>query len=107
RLGGTAVTQDEARKLLALVAARYPNAKMLEQDSKLTAQAWHMSLEDVPYAPAQQFIVRVFRSEKWAPDPREIRMAVGAQMLGLPAVEQAWAQLVEAAKNWRPENVGF
>lgn len=91
------MTVDEARKILALVAARYPNAKMLEQDTKLTAQAWHMSLEDVPYQAAQQFLVTWFRTEKWAPDPSEIRLAVGADLLGLPAVEEAWGMVLRAA----------
>lgn len=67
------MNQQEVAKLLLVIAARYPTSKLLEQGEELTVQAWHMTLDDVPYPAAERALVAWFKDEKWAPDPSEIR----------------------------------
>lgn len=75
--------------VLGLIAARYPNAK-LGQDEDMTIQAWTMTLADVPIEGAKEALARWFKTQRWAPDPSELRSAVAATILDLPDVEEAW-----------------
>jgi hypothetical protein len=77
-------------RLLLVVTARYPTSKIVQQDEALTVKAWHMTLADVPYEAAERALAQWFKSEKWAPDPSELRSVVAGEILGLPEVEEAW-----------------
>lgn len=85
------MTEQEVARLLLVIAARYPSSKLLGQEEALTARAWHMTLADVPYAEAERALADWFKTEKWAPDPSELRSAVAARLLDLPTPEEAWA----------------
>lgn len=67
------MNQQDVAKLLSVVAARYPTSKVWEQDEALTVQAWHMTLDDVPYPAAERAMVAWFKEHKWAPDASEVR----------------------------------
>lgn len=84
------MTQDECSRLLTLIAARYSTSKLWEQDAALTARVWHMSLADVPYDVAEAVLQVWFRTQKWAPDPSEIRGMAADRLLDLPEPEEAW-----------------
>ena len=89
----------EVTKLLAVIAARYPNSKVLEQEPGLTIQAWHMTLDDVSLADAQRVLVDWFKAEKWAPDPSEIRSRL-AERHEAVAHEQELARLIAHARSF-------
>jgi hypothetical protein len=67
------MTLQEVTKLLTVIAARYPTDKRFKQDDKLTVQAWHMTLDDMPYPAVERAMVDHFKSSQWAPDPKEVR----------------------------------
>lgn len=96
------MNQQQVAKLLLVIAARYPTSRLLEQDEALTVQAWHMTLSDVPYEAAEKALADWFRTEKWAPDPSELRNAVAGQLLGLPEVEEAWSYARSAMARYYP-----
>lgn len=63
----------EVGRLLGLIAARYPNAR-LGEDENLTIQAWAITLEDVPAEPHMGLALREwFTTQKWPPDAAELR----------------------------------
>lgn len=86
------MTTDEVQKLLAVVAARYPNSKVWDQEPDLTVSAWHMSLDDVPFADAQRVLVGWFKTRKWAPDPSEIRGLLVDAAYPIPPEGDAWRE---------------
>lgn len=67
------MTLDETAEVLALIASRYPNAK-LGEDAAMTAQAWQITLADIPQRPHMDLALRAwFEEQKWAPDASELR----------------------------------
>lgn len=92
---------QEVGIVLGLIAARYPNAK-LGQDEDMTIQAWAMTLSDVPLEGAKTALANWFKTQKWAPDPSELRSAVASSLLGLPDVEEAWGMVCAARSTYYP-----
>lgn len=84
---------QEAALLVRLVAARYPR-QMAGNPSEL-AKAWQLTLEDVPYAPAERALAEWFKSQKWPPDPSEIRGMVLQALAEIPSAEDAWASVLK------------
>lgn len=82
----------EVAAVLALIAARYPTAKVFEQDPKLTQQAWTMTLDDVPYEAVQPVLARWFKTEKWAPDPAELRALIADAVQPVPSEGDVWSR---------------
>ena len=85
---------QEAALLVRLVAARYPRQAGLGNPSEL-ARAWQLTLEDVPYAPAERALAEWFKSQKWPPDPSEIRGMVLERLAEIPSAEDAWASVLK------------
>ena len=84
---------EETAQILGLIASRYPNAK-LGEDAALTAQAWQITLADIPLRPhAELALRRWFELKPWAPDASEIRSL--ALELGGPTP----AMVAEAERN--------
>lgn len=81
---------SEVKKLLAVIAARYPNGKVWDQDPQLTVQAWQMTLDDVTYEDAQRVLVSWFKAQKWAPDPSEIRALLVEMVAPIPSEGDAY-----------------
>jgi hypothetical protein len=64
---------QEVGKLIGLLASRYPNAK-LGEDEELTIQAWTITLEDVPAEPHMALALREwFMDRRYPPDASELR----------------------------------
>jgi len=82
----------EVSIVIGLVAARYPGAKMFEADQKLTVQAWTMTLDDVPFEAVQPVLAKWFKTEKWAPDPAEIRALVTSDLNPVPSEGDVWSR---------------
>lgn len=80
----------ETKQLLAVIAARYPNSKVWDQDPELTIKAWQMTLDDVTLGDAQRVLVGWFKAHKWAPDPSEIRELLAEAINPLPSEGEAW-----------------
>lgn len=89
------MTLDDTAQVLALIASRYPNAK-LGEDAAMTVQAWQITLDDVPMRPHMELALRSwFEEQKWAPDASELRVL--ALELGGPTPTQiAWAEYERA-----------
>ena len=88
------MNQSDVKKLLAVIAARYPNSKVwgeTDEQAQLTVKAWHMTLDDVSLGDAQSVLVRWFKTEKWAPDPSEIRMLLMERVNPLPSEGYVWS----------------
>jgi hypothetical protein len=66
------MTRQEVAKLLAMVAARYPNSKIWGQDKSLTINVWFLTLGDMPYPAVERAMIEYFKMEKWAPDPSDL-----------------------------------
>jgi len=82
----------ETKQLLAVIAARYPNSKVWDQDPELTIKAWQMTLDDVTLGDAQRVLVGWFKAHKWAPDPAEIRELLAEAVNPLPSEGAVWAR---------------
>lgn len=94
---------QEVSVVIGLVAARYPGAKMLEADQKLTVQAWTMTLDDVPFEAVQPVLARWFKTEKWAPDPSEIRALVTSDLSPVPSEGDVWSRRQAFFRHMRGE----
>ena len=84
------MTTSEVKQLLAVIAARYPNSKVWDQEPDLTITAWQMTLDDVALGDAQRVLVGWFKSHKWAPDPAEIRELLAEAVNPVPSEGEAW-----------------
>lgn len=102
------MTAQQVAELIALVKLRYPNAKLGQESAdpqKAIAgmvKVWHMALSDVPFDAAMRVLELWFKTQKWAPDPSEIRTAVAGELLGLPEVEEAWREARRAMASYYP-----
>lgn len=96
------MTRQDVAKLLLVIAARYPTSKLWAQSEELTVKAWHMTLADVNYPDAERALAEWFKSEKWAPDPSELRGRVASAVLGLPEPEEAWMEARAAMHAYYP-----
>lgn len=68
----------ECLKLLAVIAATYPNsgaAKASDDVLKMTAQAWAAALSDIPYNIASNAMIGIIKTQRFAPTPADIRSA--------------------------------
>lgn len=96
------MTRDETAKVLTMVAARYPSAKLWDQDEALTVCMWHLSLADMPYPAIERALFEWMQFEKWSPDPSELRAGANALMARCTsdeereALEPGWKARKEA-----------
>jgi hypothetical protein len=95
---------NEVQALLGLIAARYPASKMFEQDLSITVQAWTMSLDDVPADAVQPVLARWFKTEKWAPDPSELRALIAAGANPMPSEGEVWSRRYAYFRHGRGES---
>jgi len=86
------VNAGETAQLLALVQARYPGRNA--GDPVATVKAWQMTLADVPYWAAEAVLGEWFRTERWAPDPSELRSRILTLVAEVPAPADAWLSVV-------------
>lgn len=86
------MTGQETAQLLALVQARYPHRNAGEPLA--TVRAWHMTLGDVPYWAAEAVLAEWFRTERWAPDPAELRTQILALVAEVPSPADAWLDVL-------------
>lgn len=96
------MTEQETARLLLVIAARYPTSKAVHEDESLRVKAWHMTLADVAYADAERALVQWFKTERWAPDPSELRNRVATDVLDLPEIDDAWARVKTAIAIYYP-----
>ena len=104
------MNQSDVKKLLAVIAARDPNSKVwgeTDEQAQLTVQAWHMTLDDVSLGDAQRVLVTWFKTEKWAPDPSEIRTLLMEQVNPLPSEGDAWADGLTWVRGGEPSVTMF
>ena len=89
----------ETKQLLAVIAARYPNSKVWDQEPELTIKAWQMTLDDVALGDAQRVLVSWFKSQKWAPDPSEIRGLLAEAVVPVESEGEAWKDGIAWVRN--------
>jgi hypothetical protein len=89
------MTLTETNKILAIIRENWPNHPWSEHADRV----WHMALDDVPYEVVEAALPELFRTQKFAPVPADIRVLLklptetdewGAQ---LPNGEQAWEEI--------------
>lgn len=96
------MSNDEVARLLAVTRVRYGTSTIWENDPRLLVEAWLMTLGDVTYADAADALAVWARTEKWAPDPSELRALVAAKRLNLPEPAAAWGLVVAKFKAFYP-----
>lgn len=102
------MNETDVAELIALVKLRYPHAKLGQESAEPEkalagmVRVWHMALSDVPRDAAERALERWFKTEKWAPDPSEIRTAAAGELMALPEVEEAWAIAQGAIATYYP-----
>lgn len=82
------MTVQEAAALVALVKARYPQFPVA--DAEAAARAWQMTLRDVPYEACELVLGEWFRTQRYWPDPAELRNRVLAALAEVPDAADAW-----------------
>ena len=92
------MTLQEVAKLLAVIGARYPTDKRFKQDDTLTLQAWHMTLDDMPYPAVERAMVEHFKTKRWAPDPSELRAGAFDLLESCVTLEER----LELDPEWQP-----
>lgn len=83
---------QEATLLVRLIAARYP--RQVSGNPGEVARAWQMTLDDVPYEPAEAELAEWFKAQRWPPDPSEIRTLVLQRLAAVPSAEDAWSSVL-------------
>lgn len=90
------MNQREAAKLVAVLAASYPNAKLYEE----SVTAYHLALSDISYEDATHAVGLLLRTNKFMPAPSEICEKVAETRLDLEPWEDAWAELLRVIQQW-------
>jgi hypothetical protein len=101
------MTLDESSRLVAQLAAAFPNAVIQRE----TAQVYSAALADLDPDAAQRAIVRIIATSRFFPSIAEIRSLVAEEACGLPDAEQAWLEVAAAVRafddsdreTWWPE----
>ncbi|MFM9108765.1 MAG: hypothetical protein ACKOWF_18930 [Chloroflexota bacterium] len=86
------MNEVETTRLLAVIKSRYPQAALGAPEAAVAA--WLLTLEDVPYAAAEEALRRWFRERRWAPDPSELRVAVLQLVNEAPDAADAWEMVL-------------
>lgn len=81
--------QSEVAKLIALLKT---HADHNATQRELVAM-WALAMDDVPYPAAEAAYQWWIKNKKWFPKPVELRQVIEEKVLGLPSVDDAWAQL--------------
>lgn len=74
------MNHSEILELMALIRLRYPKNDVIpasdeaEETLVAAAKTWEMTLDDVSAEDASAALLRWFKTQKWAPDPSELRM---------------------------------
>lgn len=100
------MTEQDVTRMLALMAARYPNAKVWAEDERVTVRAWHMTLADIPADVAREAMTSWFQRKKWPPDPSELRAEVFALASLAPDENEAWREVRRAIAGYYPGQGG-
>lgn len=70
----------EIAAIIGLIQIRYPRNEVLppsdadQATQRAVVAAWQMVLDDVSAEDANAALLRWFKTQKWAPDPSELRM---------------------------------
>ena len=86
------MNRSEAGRVLAVVQSRYPQANFGRADA--AAEAWALTLDDVPYGAVMQALAVWFKGNRWPPDPSELRGIVLAEAQAVPDAADAWELVV-------------
>ena len=79
-----------------MAASVFPGKQ--DTDLKLTAKAWMMILNDIPYKIAEAALIKVLSTAKFFPVPADIREAANSFTPGLPTAEEAWLEVYRNAR---------
>ena len=85
------VTKSEVAGLVAIAIAAFPQYK--ERDMKLTVQAWHQLLADIPFEAAKAALIKLLTTIKYFPTIAELREAALRCTTSLPTPEEAWEEV--------------
>lgn len=88
------LTRDETAKLLAVVAANWPQRQNL--DMRATAELWHATLGDLPRDVVWAAVMRLLTTSDHWPTVAEIRRAAAELRPDAdkpPSPEEAWAEV--------------
>lgn len=85
------VTKSEVAGLVAIAIAAFPQYQ--ERDMKLTVQAWHQLLADIPFEAAKAALIKLLTTIKYFPTIAELREAALRCTTSLPTPEEAWEEV--------------
>ena len=85
------MTKSEAAGLVAIAIAAFPQYQ--ERDMKLTVQAWHQLLADIPFEVAKGALIKLLTVNKFFPTVAELREAALKCTTSLPTPEEAWEEV--------------
>lgn len=85
------VTKSEVAGLLAIAIAAFPQYQ--ERDMKMTVQAWHQLLADIPFEVAKAALIKLLTTIKYFPTIAELREAALRCTTSLPTPEEAWEEV--------------
>jgi hypothetical protein len=86
------MTRQEAARVLAVIQSRYPQANFGRPET--AAEAWAMTLDDVPYGSVMTALGSWFKANRWPPDPSELRGLVLAEANAVPDAADAWEMVL-------------
>ena len=86
------MNRTDAARVLAVIQSRYPQANFGRADTAV--EAWAMTLDDVPYGEVMQALGTWFKSNKWPPDPSELRGLVLSEAAAVPDSADAWEMVL-------------
>jgi hypothetical protein len=91
------MTRQEIVQLLSIATANFPSTQ--KQDMKATLILWEKALADIPYAVAENAVIKVLSTSKYFPTIAEIRESATqlTQPRKMDAME-AWEQIVLAIR---------
>ena len=85
------VTKNEVAGLVAIAIAAFPQYQ--ERDMKLTVQAWHQLLADIPFEVAKGALIKLLTINKFFPTVAELRETALRCTTSLPTPEEAWEEV--------------
>lgn len=94
------MNKAEVADMLGLICVRYPNAKRSD-NPELEVLTSHMVLADVPNAAVQAALIKWFKTQRFAPDPAEIREIVLFETGIVPSDDEAWRMVRSYASSWQ------
>lgn len=90
------MTESEALKLVAVLAAAYPRQAM----GQASIRAYASMLGDLDYPETDAAVRRIICSSKWLPSIAEVRAEVAEAACGLEPGEMAWGEVQRAIGRW-------